>query len=35
VIEAPAPDFIAALARFKEVLARHKVYERETDPPRI
>jgi catalase len=35
VIEAPAPDFIAALARFKEVLARHKVYERETDPPRV
>jgi catalase len=35
VIEAPAPDFAAALAQFKAVLARHKVYERETDPPRV
>jgi catalase len=35
VIVAPAAEFRAALAAFKDVLARHKVYARETDPPRV
>jgi catalase len=35
VIVADRGDLANALAAFKEVLARHKVYVRETDPPRV
>jgi catalase len=34
IVAAPA-DMGAALAAFKAMLARHRVYARETDPPRV
>jgi catalase len=35
LIVAPPADLAAALAAFKAVLAGHRVYARETDPPRV
>ncbi|MRW89999.1 catalase [Duganella sp. FT80W] len=35
VIEVESADAVEALARFKAVLAQHRVYARETDPPRV
>jgi catalase len=35
LIVADAPALSNALAAFKRVLARYKVYARETDPPRV
>jgi catalase len=35
VIAVESADAVEALARFKTVLAQHRVYARETDPPRV
>jgi catalase len=35
VIRVDAGDFEAGVAAFKEVLARHRIYARETNPPRV
>jgi catalase len=35
LIVAPPGELGAAFAAFKAVLARHRVYARETDPPRV
>jgi catalase len=35
LILADPANLNAALAAFRSVLARHKVYARETDPPRV
>jgi catalase len=35
LVVADAPALAAALATFKAALARHRVYARETDPPRV